>query len=190
MLVIANRLRDISFGALMEVYLDANRAPGRALAPQETEERQIALSEQDFYSYLHDSFFSCPGAMYCIWEVDKRYVSALRLEPYQDGLLLEALETAPSQRRKGYAVQLIQSVQRMLERQGSVRLYSHVNKKSLPSLNTHFRCGFEPHLDYAACIDGSVSYRSCTLRYETAVSGQGERCCPAENNLTKFKKKS
>ena len=166
MLVVLNRLTDISFGALMEVYIDANREHGLELAPGEPEARQIALSEQDFYSYLHDSFFTCPGAMYCIWEENKQYVSALRLEPYQDGLLLEALETAPSQRRKGYAVQLIQSVQRMLEQQGSVRIYSHVNKKNLPSLKTHFRCGFETYLDYASYIDGSVNYRAYTLRYE------------------------
>ena len=60
MLVVAKRLGDLSFGSLMEVYRQANREHGLQIAPGEPEERQIALSEQDFYSYLHDSFFTCP----------------------------------------------------------------------------------------------------------------------------------
>ena len=190
MLRIAKKLNQLSFAALMEVYLDANREHGAALAPGEPEARQIQVSEERFYSYLHDDFFAHPGAFYCVWEENGKYVSALRLEPYRDGLLLEALETAPDQRGKGYAVRLIQAVQKYLSEQGTVRIYSHVDKKNEASLRTHRRCGFEAFLDYAAFIDGSVNRRSCTLRYETAVSGQGERCCPAENNPTEFEKKS
>ena len=92
------------------------------------------------------------------------------MEPYRDGLLLEALETAPGWRRMGYAVRLIQAVQQMLEQQGSVRIYSHVSKKNTASLKTHLRCGFEIYLDYAAYIDGSVNRRAHTLRYEKNIS--------------------
>ena len=166
MLITVNRLEKLSFGALMEIYLEANREHGMELAPEEPEDRQIQLSEQDFYAYLHDGFFTQKGAMYCIWEENGRYISALRLEPFRDGLLLEALETAPEQRRRGYAVRLIQAVQKMLEEQGSVRIYSHVDKKNAASLKTHARCGFEVYLDYAAYIDGNVNRRACTLRYE------------------------
>jgi len=69
-----------------------------------------------------------------------RYVSALRLEPYRDGLLLEALETAPEQRRKGFAAALIRAVQCFLE--GKTKLYSHVDKRNLSSLKVHEKCGF------------------------------------------------
>lgn len=169
MLVIANRLRDISFGVLMEVYTQANREHGLTLAPGEPEARQIALSEEDFYSYLRDCFFTRPGAQYCIWEENGRYVSALRLESYRDGLLLEALETAPDQRGRGYATRLIQAVQQMLRQQGAVRIYSHVSKKNKQSLKTHFRCGFEVYLDCASYIDGSVNDRAYTLRYEKNI---------------------
>ena len=176
MLVVAKRLGDLSFGSLMEVYRKANREHGLQIAPGEPEERQVALSEQDFYSYLHDSFFTCPQAIYCVWEENQKYVSALRLEPYRDGLLLEALETAPEQRGQGYALRLIQAVQQLLEQQGSVRIYSHVSKKNLPSLRTHFRCGFQKYLDYAAYIDGSVNDRAYTLRYEKKIS-EFEKSC-------------
>lgn len=176
MLVVANRLGKLSFEALMEVYREANRENGQRIAPGESEDRQIALAEQDFYSYLHDGFFTCPEARYCVWEENQRYVSALRLEPYRDGLLLEALETAPGQRQKGYALRLVQAVQQLLEQQGSVRIYSHVSKKNTPSLKTHFRCGFQRYLDYAAYIDGSVNDRAYTLRYEKNIS-EFEKSC-------------
>ena len=65
---------------------------------------------------------------------------------------------------------MIQAVQQLLEQQGSVRIYSHVSKKNLPSLRTHFHCGFQKYLDYAAYIDGSVNDRAYTLRYEKKIS--------------------
>lgn len=168
MLITARKMNEFSFSKLMQVYLEANREHGKALAPGETEDRQMQLAEEDFYSYLHDSFFTHPGAVYCIWEEGGTYVSALRLEPYQDGLLLEALETAPEERRKGYAVLLIQSVFAMPE--GHVRIYSHVDKTNAASRKTHLRCGFRKFLDYAAFIDGSVNRRADTWKYEKNFS--------------------
>ena len=170
MLLTANRLGKLSFGALMEVYVEANREHGAELAPGEPEARQIQLSEQDFYSYLRDGFFTQPRVVYCIWEEKGKYISALRLEPYRDGLLLEALETAPDLRGRGYATRLIQAVQEMLGEQGSVRIYSHVSKKNEASLRTHRRCGFQIFLDHASYIDGSVNSRAYTLRYQKNIS--------------------
>lgn len=170
MLLTARKMNEFSFSKLMQVYLEANREHGRVLAPEEPEERQLQLSEEDFYSYLHDSFFTHPGAVYCIWQENGMYISALRLEPYQDGLLLEALETAPEQRKKGYALRLIQAALGTLEGQGCVRVYSHVDKKNVASRKTHLRCGFVKHLDYAAYIDGSVNRRAETFRYEKNFS--------------------
>ena len=55
--------------------------------------------EDAFLSYLEEDFFRQKSAFYAIWLVENSYQSALRLEPYRDGLLLEALETAPNARR-------------------------------------------------------------------------------------------
>lgn len=166
MLSIARNLGQLSFGKLMEVYLEANRENGAELAPEETEERKLQLAEEDFYTYLHDSFFKKPDAVYYIWEEAGSYVSALRLEPYRDGLLLEALETAPKRRRQGYATRLMNAVLFTLSEQGSVCVYSHVNKKNIPSLKIHQHCGFQIISDYAAYIDGSVNHRAYTLQYK------------------------
>ena len=94
MLLIAKSLRGLSFPKLMEVYVEGNRENGADRYPGETPDRQLALAEEDFREYLSQVFFAAEGAAYFILEEAGRYVSALRLEPYEDGLLLEALETA------------------------------------------------------------------------------------------------
>ena len=44
MLFIVRNLGQLTFGKLMQVYLDANREHGEELAPEEPEDRQIQLS--------------------------------------------------------------------------------------------------------------------------------------------------
>lgn len=163
MLLIAKKLHELSFGKLMEVYAEGNLENGQELWPQLPQGQQLLLAEQEFYQYLSDVFFKTPGAVYAIWEQSGRYVSALRLEPYRDGLLLEALETAPAERRRGYARMLLLEVQRMLAGQGAVKVYSHVHKSNTPSLKVHEQCGFRRISELAVYVDGSVNDRCCTL---------------------------
>ena len=163
MLHIFNKLKDISFSHLMRIYEEGNRENGEEFWPDLESSQQLLRAEQDFYQYLREVFFQTTGAVYCIWEEQGRYVSALRLEPYRDGLLLEALETAPGERRKGYAAKLICAVQ---ERYSDGRIYSHVHKRNTPSLKIHEKYGFVRISETAVHIDGSVSDRCCTLCWE------------------------
>ena len=160
MLVIASSLRELNFRALMEVYIEGNRENAGENYPDLPPEQGLLRAEQDFYDYLREDFFRQAGAIYAIWASDGRYVSALRLEPYRDGLLLEALETAPDARQRGYATALMEAV---LERLPGKRIYSHVRKRNLPSRKTHEKCGFREMLDYAVYLDGSVDRHSLTL---------------------------
>lgn len=162
MLKIARKMNDFSFGKLMEVYEEGNLENGQDLWPEEPQWRQIALAEQEFYQYLQQVFFKSEGARYLIWEEGNRYISALRLEPYRDGLLLEALETVPKHRNQGHAAELVNAA---IEYAGA-KIYSHVSKKNLPSLRTHEKCGFRKILDYAVYADGSVDDRCFTLSHE------------------------
>ena len=68
MLIVANNLRELTFGKLMEVYAEGNLENGHDLWPDEPEGRQIALAEQEFYHYLREVFFKTPRACYFIWE--------------------------------------------------------------------------------------------------------------------------
>lgn len=160
MLLIARKLKELSFGKLMEVYAEGNQENGRESWPDEHPSRQQMLAEQDFYDYLRQVFFTTPRAVYAIWQLDDTYVSALRLEPYRDGLLLEALETIPEHRRKGYGKALVNAV---LENWPEVRIYSHVAKWNEASLQTHESCGFQKILDHAVYVDGSVHHNAVTL---------------------------
>lgn len=163
MVLFADSMRKLNFRKLMEVYVEGNQENSAQLWPDETPDRQAAMAEDDFFDYLKNVFFRRQGAWYAIWEDNGSYLSALRLEPFLDGLLLEALETKPTERKRGCAVKLIRSVQERLCEQGSIKVYSHVSKWNTASLRTHAKCGFEIIYDYAAYIDGSVNRRAYTL---------------------------
>ena len=160
MLRIASRMKELDFGKLMAVYEEGNRENGGENYPEEPEQRQLFLAEENFYQYLHQVLFQTPGAYCAVWEEVGEYRSALRLEPYKDGLLIEAVETMPEYRRKGYARKLLRAVQGRFR---GKRLYSHVHKKNTPSLALHAACGFTRISEQAAYIDGSVNSRCCTL---------------------------
>ncbi len=159
MLLVAKSLKELNFGALMDIYIEGNRENGADLWPEEPAGRQLQLAEEGFRDFLNNDFFRVPNAVCCVWAENGRYVSALRLEPYKDGLLLEALETRPDCRRKGYGEALLRAVRR----QFPGRIYSHVHKKNEPSLAIHEKCGYQRILERAAYIDGSVNDRACTL---------------------------
>ena len=161
MLKLATKMEQLKFSCLMEVYVEGNLENGALFHPEASEQLQLMRAEQSFYSYLTQSFFRTPGAVYAIWEEQGKYISALRLEPYEDGLLLEALETAPAYRRKGYAEKLIRSVQERFPQ----KIYSHVSKQNRASLKVHQKCGFQQVLDYARYIDDSVARNAVTLCY-------------------------
>ena len=163
MLILAYSQRDFSFSKLMEVYIEGNMENAEEFYPDLPEGQKLMQAEQDFYQYLNEVFFKTSGAVYAIWEERGAYVSALRLEPYHDGFLLEALETAPPSRRQGYAEKLIRAVQEQFPNQ---RIYSHVSKKNAASLRVHEKCGCRRISEHAAYIDGSVNQRACTLCWE------------------------
>ncbi len=160
MLYWANKLSELNFAQLMEVYREGNEENAKDFFPNVPENQQILAAEQSFHQYLRECFFRTAGARYALWAVNGRYVSALRLEPYQDGLLLEALETIPEQRRKGYAELLVKAV---LAELPGVKIYSHVGKRNLASLKTHEKCGFVRILEHAVYADGSVLSTACTF---------------------------
>lgn len=163
MLRIVRSMKDLNFSELMEVYSEGNLENARELYPHLPEGQGILRAEQDFHQYLREIFFQTAGAYYAIWQQEGRYISALRLEPYRDGLLLNGLETPPEYRRQGYARKLVQAA---LELCVGSKVYSHVHKKNTPSLQLHLQCGFRRISEQAIYLDGSVNSRCCTLLYQ------------------------
>ena len=160
MLYWAHRLQDLDFRQLMEVYEEGNLENAEIFYSDAPRNQWLRLAEDAFYQYLRDTFYRIPDAVYAIWIENGRYISAFRLEPYRDGLLLEALETHPRQRNKGYAGALMREV---LNEVKGKRVYSHVGKRNAASLAVHEKCGFFKISDTAAYIDGSVDSKAYTL---------------------------
>ena len=162
MLKILNSLADIDFRQLMDVYEEGNCINGNELYGKYSKNLQIIYAEQDFYNYLVE-FFEEPSARYAVWIHNGRYVSALRLERYCDGLLMNALETIPVARKQGYAKKLIMAVLDYLRNIGCGRLYSHVQKDNVASLCAHLSCGFMIASETAVYLDSSVRSDSYSL---------------------------
>lgn len=165
MLEIAYHLRDLHFSSLMDVYFEGNEEHAAREYPYLDANEGRLCAERDFYQYLQECFFAADDAVYAMWKVNGKIVSALRLEPYQDGWLLEALETAPQYRRKGFAEDLVRAVLEWCEQNGRLPVYSHIDRKNTASLRTHEKCGFVCVLDHAVEIDGSVSRNACTMKF-------------------------
>lgn len=159
MLVVAEKFSQLRFLQLMAVYEQSNLENGSRLELHLSENELLLRAESSFYTYLTECFFKTPGAAYALWEVDEAYVSALRLEPYRDGLLIAALETKPDRRNMGFATELLRAVRDRWQEP----LYSHVSKQNGASLALHEKCGFQPIADHACYIDGSVSHHAWTL---------------------------
>lgn len=145
---------------MLRIATTMRETPVEALA-------ELYPEDQDLWEYLSQVFFRTPGARYCLWEEGDRLCSALRLEPYADGLLLAGLVTAPACRRRGYARSLIRAVQETLPE--DTRLYSHVSRRNNASLAAHAACGFTVISRCARYIDGSVDSRAVTLRWEKSA---------------------
>lgn len=151
MLKICNKFSELDFDRLLKVYdLDTY------------EQNSLAI---ELYDYLHQVFFRDKDAFYALWKIESNYVSALRMEPYQDGYLITAVQTTKSERRKGYAECLLRAVVSSLQILGNCPIYVHIHKKNVASIQLHMKCGFTITADHAVFIDGTASAGSYTLRW-------------------------
>lgn len=144
-----------------EKFRDLNFSEYEALL---LEEAQNYFAESDeLRQYMKTVFFSLPGAACFVLEHRGKYLSTFRLEPYSNGLLLNALQTKIAERRKGYAFLLVSTV---LDKQ-TVPIYSHVHRQNKESMLFHRKVGFVPSLEYAKLLDGSISRSYVTLVFDS-----------------------
>ncbi len=155
MLRLFSSSRELNISSLMDLhyagFLDADD--------------KLLKAEQNFYSYVLD-FMKQEDSFYAVWEIDGRYACALRIEPYQDGYLIEGLVTDVKLRNNGYAKALLAAVCSFLFSKGCFTVYSHIRKDNAASIGTHKACGFCLLYDYAHYIDNSVDSQSYTFVYK------------------------
>lgn len=128
-----------------EIYSEASYEIAKEKHPEveEIEDLEEAIKAEGLYfvEFLK-KFMSKTQSRYYVLEVNGQWVSALRLTKIDDFYYMEALETAPEQRRNGYASKLIKDVISLLKVCGKVVMRSNVNKTNMASLATHKKCGF------------------------------------------------
>ncbi len=136
---------DLNERKLMDVYAESNLENTDYFFPDEPDkETALQKVEAGFLNFLKSEFFTQNEAVYWILEENNVWCCALRTCMVQTGLYyLEALETRPDLRGKGYASQLLSSVLHSLMKEGSFRLCDCVGKKNTASLKTHIKCGFQ-----------------------------------------------
>ena len=160
MLIIFSCISNISFSALMDLYSETNINDCLKYYPDLTQQEALFNVESSFYHYLNDVFFHSDNSAYYVWVENGIYISALRLEAYNDGLLLTGLETHMEFRNLGYAKKLISEVTARMR--SGTRIYSHIDKKNVASAGVHKACGFVKIQDYGQMLDGTLDKETDT----------------------------
>lgn len=127
-----------------EIYIEASYEIAKEKYP-ELEDLTEAIREEEYYfvEKFLGKFLSKHENTYYVLEEEGQWVCALRLTKLDGFYYMEALETAPEQRQKGYASKLIKEVIKFVKQNGETSIRSNVNKTNDASLATHKKCGFE-----------------------------------------------
>lgn len=145
-------LKDVDIPKLMAIYAEGNRENAECFYPELPLAEGIAREEQKFVNMLRTDFFPKPENALYILEVEDQWVAALRLTRLDGFYYLEALETKPDQRKKGYGKALLDALCKELAAQGPVLIRDCVAKRNEASLRTHLSAGFvidqDPGIEY------------------------------------------
>ncbi|WP_026518535.1 GNAT family N-acetyltransferase [Butyrivibrio sp. MC2021] len=163
---------DLDERKLMDIYSESNYDNTEYFYPDEKDkEKAVKLVETNFCDFLKNDFFKREDSVYWIYEENGEWLSALRTNMVEPRLFyIEALETPPESRKKGYAAHLINLVLENLKKEGSFRVCDCVSKKNTASLKTHEKCGFkivsDKGYDY---LRNEESDRDYSLEYNYVV---------------------
>jgi L-amino acid N-acyltransferase YncA len=145
MLLQIKNYSEIDARKLMDIYEESNFENVDYFYPDEVDKTLgVKKVEEGFLDFLKSKFFTNVNSTYWVYEENGVWLSTARtcfLEP--DIIYLEALETMPRERRKGYGYKLLSLMIEALKKEGIVRICDCVSKKNIPSLKTHEKCGFK-----------------------------------------------
>lgn len=167
MLIALKSYQEIDPRKLMDLYREGNEENIDYFYP-DCKDRAKALKEMEasFLEYIEKEFFAEPGNVYYVLEKDDVWVSTLRLYVRDGYYYLEALETDPNYRKRGYASEILLAVFEELKKDGSFIVRDSVNKKNVASLATHKKCGFEiEQQDAVNDLTGEVNPKSYGMIY-------------------------
>ena len=147
----------------------------RGMYPGEpTPQAALARYEREHLAYMDGPFFQDEGGiLYILASPEGRYRSAVKLYPWQGERCwhIEALETRPEDRGKGYGTQVLREMIARLEQDGPVTLRSEVSKGNASSLRAHQKAGFRRWAEQVTEMDGSLNDKQCIMVYQSAGRG-------------------
>ena len=170
MLLRIERFQDIDGRKLMDLYSESNQENTDHFYPDETDKAlAVKKVEAGFLEFLKNDFFTHDKSTYWILAENETWISALRTNRVRDDLYyMEALETRPDFRKRGYGSQLLAAVIGAFKLESSFRLCDCVRKTNIASLKTHETCGFrivsEEGYDYLSGEKNDADY-SLEYRY-------------------------
>ena len=161
------------FRKLMDIYAEGNRENAEYFYPELPLADGVAREEQKFAKMLRESFLCKAENELYVLETEGRWVAALRLTRMDGFYYLEALETKPDQRKKGYGKALLTALCKELAARGPVVVRDCVGKRNEASLRTHLSAGFvidrDPGIEYPG---GEADARCFGMLYR-ADGGEG-----------------
>lgn len=145
MLLKIRELLDSDTTSLMDIYQESSKNNVSYFFPEIIDiEEGIKKANKAYLEYIRNDFLKRNNTCYYIWKDNGIWVSAMRLYKIKGSIyFMEALETHPLYRKRGYAEKLISSVIEELKQDGDFEMRSYVNINNVASRRTHIKCGFE-----------------------------------------------
>ena len=166
MLITVTTYTQLDTAALMAVYAESNRENAEEMFPELDQADGVLKVETGFLDFLKTDFFAKQNNTYFVLEEGGEWLAALRTTELPERLFyLEALETRPDARRRGYAAKLINAVIAELSKGGPFRLRDCVDKMNIPSVKTHEKCGFRIVGDGYDCLSGDTKPWEYSMEY-------------------------
>lgn len=148
-LLVLNRFEEVDERQFLNIFKESSVENAGKWYPELEEAEALQQYENGFIGYMRTDFWREGGKLFILSDGND-YVCSLRLfEKAPQEYYLEALETNPSFRLKGYAKELLFQLQQYLKkRHNDYVITAHVAKTNAASLNTHRAAGFIVTADY------------------------------------------
>ena len=148
-LLVCREFDRVDKAPFMNVYKESSSENAVRWYPELSAEAALQKYEEGYADYMAHGFADEGGLSFILQE-NGVYVCALRLFPRGDGqFYLEALETHPAYRQRGYGTQLLNKMTAYLAAENPFfTVTSHVKKTNTASIRTHLAAGFIIAADY------------------------------------------
>lgn len=149
MILEINAFHQVNSRKLMDIYGESNRENTSYFYPEIADINEaLAKVECDYLHYIETDFLANHQNRYIILDHDGIWVCGLRLCQIDDSLYyIEALETHPEHRNKGYCAELLSGVIDRLKQRGQYTIRDCVGKENMVSLQIHQKVGFVIYSD-------------------------------------------